>query len=114
MININNVWKSNNHSKFLLQYHLIFVCKYRHNVLSIKEISGEIKILSNIISNKHNVIIKYMEADKNHIYYLIETIPDINISMFIKTLKSYTTYHIWKNHYNILLHLLVWMRSHHL
>lgn len=38
-----------------------------------------------------------MEADKDHIHYMIETTPDINLSNFVRLMKSYTTYHIWKH-----------------
>lgn len=81
-------WKSNSHCKYLLQYHLIFVCKYRKSLLENKVISDEIKQLSAEISKKHNVSIRYMETDKNHIHYMIETTPNINLSNFIRTLKA--------------------------
>lgn len=89
-------WKAKNRHKYLLQYHLIFVCKYRKSLLESKEISDTIKHLSAEISKRHNVSIRYMETDKNHIHYMIETPPNINLSNFIRTLKSYTSYHIWK------------------
>ena len=97
-------WKTKNHSKFLLLYHVIFVRKYRHDILSNINISNDIKELSRKICNKHNVIIKYVETDKNHIHYMIETISNINLSNLIKTLKSYTTYYIWLKYENILKH----------
>ena len=87
-------WNSKNRRKYLLQYHLIFVCKYRKNLFSHKDIDEYIKTLSNEIANKHNVKIKYMETDKDHIHYMIETDTNINISNFIRLLKSYTTFHV--------------------
>jgi len=86
------------HSKFLLRYYLIFVCKYRLKLLSANNISSDIKSLSEKISSKHRVSILYMEVDKDHIHYMIETEPNINLSDFVKTLKSYTTYHIWQKY----------------
>ena len=38
-----------------------------------------------------------METDIDHIYYMIETNPNISISKLVKLLKNYTTYHIWKS-----------------
>ena len=64
-------YSSNSHSKYLLQFHLIFVCKYRKPLLENNEIADEIKILSKIICLKHNIEIKYVETDKDHIHYLI-------------------------------------------
>ena len=95
-------WKSKNHSKYLLQYHLIFVCKYRKKLLSSNSISSDMKSLSKFICEKHNVIIRYIETDKDHIHYMIETEPNINLCDLVKTMKSYTTYHIWKKYHTYL------------
>lgn len=35
-----------------------------------------------------------METDKDHIHYMIETTPNINLSNTVKTMKSYITYYI--------------------
>ena len=95
-------WKSKNHGKYLLQYHLIFVCKYRKKLLSSNSISSDMKSLSKFICEKHNVIIRYMETDKDHIHYMIETEPNINLCDLVRTMKSYTTYHIWKKYHTYL------------
>ncbi len=68
-------WKSKNRHKYLLQYHMIFVCKYRKKLLVSKQISDDIKQFSYEICRKHKVIISYMETDKDHIHYMIETEP---------------------------------------
>ena len=84
-----SVYKSKNHSKFLLQYHLILVCKYRKPLFKlIPELSVNIKELSSLISIKHNVSIKVMEVDKDHIHYFIETIPNINLANYVKSSKE--------------------------
>lgn len=96
-----------NRHKYLLQYHLIFVCKYRKELFLNESISNDIKKLSKEICDKHNIIIKYMEVDKNHIHYMIEVPTTISISKIVKLIKSYTTYHIWKKH-SILLRNEFW------
>jgi len=80
-------YKSTNRHKFLLQYHLIN-----------KKISNDIKILSQEICCRHNIIIKYIETDKDHIHYMIEIGPTLHISKIVNLIKSYTTYHIWKKY----------------
>lgn len=92
-----NNWKSKNRRKYLLQYHLIFVCKYRKRLLN-KEISEDIKQFSYDICQKHDVIIHKMETDKDHIHYMIETDATISISKIVNLMKSYTTYHLWRYH----------------
>ena len=89
-------WKSKNRHKYLLQYHIIFVCKYRKKLLSNKEMSDGIKQLSLDISNKYDFIIKEMETDKDHIHYLIESNPNISVSQIVRVLKQQTAYNIWK------------------
>ena len=81
----------------ILQYHIIFVCKYRKKLLT-PWISEDIKRLSAEICAKHQVQIPYMETDKDRIHYMIETPPNINLADLIKTMKSYTSYHIWRLH----------------
>lgn len=39
-------WKSASHNKYLLQYHLIFVCKYRKKLLVNQQMADEVKLLS--------------------------------------------------------------------
>lgn len=47
---------------------------------------------------KHNVTIHYMEVDKDHIHYMLETMPNINLSNLVRTMKFYITYHIWEKY----------------
>lgn len=41
-----------------------------------------------------------METDKDHIHYMLEIIPNTNLADLVKTIKSYTTFHIWRNFQN--------------
>ena len=95
---MNKEYKHGNRNKYLLRYHLILVCKYRKHLLSANNISSDMKTLAKTIYNKHNVRIHYMEVDKDHLHMMIETTPIINLSDYVRTLKSYTTFHIWKKY----------------
>ena len=83
-------WKSKNRHKYLLQYHIIFVCKYRKKLLASNQVSDDIKLLSFEICGKHHVIIRCMETDKDHIPYMIETEPTMSIRKIVILMKSYT------------------------
>jgi putative transposase len=39
-----------------------------------------------------------METDKDHIHYLIESVPKISASQIVRVLKKQTTKNIWKIH----------------
>lgn len=92
-------YKSFRHAKFLLQYHIIFVCGYRKSLLVRKDICEDIKQLSYKICLMYKYHIKMMRTDKNHIHYLIETVPNTNIANLIMSMKSYITYYIWKRYF---------------
>ena len=62
----------------------------------------EIKQFSYEICQKHKAIIRYMETDKDHIHYMIETESTMFISKMVNLMKSYTTYHIWERYPNYL------------
>ena len=85
-------------AKYLLRYHLILVCKYRKACLADVNISEYIKALSVKISAKHCVEILFMEVDKDHIHYMIQTSPNINLSNYVRVLKQYITYHLWEKY----------------
>ena len=93
---------SKNRHKYILQYHIIFVCKYRKKLFINKKISDNIKSLSREICSKYYINIKYMETDSDHIHYMIEIPPTISVSKVVKLIKSYTTYHIWQLNYDYL------------
>ena len=95
------MWNSKNRRKYLLQYHVIFVCKYKKK-LFIKNIDEDVKQYSKEICNKLNVKIKAIESDRDHIHYMLETDTIHSISKIVKNMKSYITYHIWKSHEKIL------------
>ena len=68
---MSNNWKSKNRHKYLLQYHLIFVCKYRKKLFFNQNILDDIKQFSYDICQRRNMIIHEMETDKDHIHYMI-------------------------------------------
>ena len=71
-------------------------------------ISNDIKILFHQICKKHNILIRYLETDKDHIHYMIELEPNVSISKIISLIKSYTTYHIWKKYSKYLSKFFGW------
>lgn len=100
-------WKSKNRHKYLLQYHVIFVCKYRKKLIDL-EMSNVLKQLSYEICKRHNVRICAMETDQDHIHYMLALEPTMSVSKIVNLLKSYTTYHMWKM-YSAQLHQQFWL-----
>ena len=62
------------------------------------EIKKQIQIFVTVSYYFRMQVIRYMETDKDHIHYMIETEPTMSISKIVNLMKSYTTYHIWKRY----------------
>lgn len=86
---------SKNHSKFLLKYHVIFVCKYRRKLLY-----GNVDtVMKNIffdIANKADFKIGVMETDKDHIHLFVSGEPKLSPLQIVRKLKQESTIRIWK------------------
>lgn len=102
-----NIYKSTSHAKHLLQYHVIFVCKYRLKLFQNSKFDNLIKSLLMRCCDNSKWLLHYVESDKDHIHLLIETKPNTNISKVVNKLKSYTTYHAWRNS-SIYLNKFLW------
>jgi putative transposase len=76
-----------NHSKFLLMYHIIFVCKYRKKIL-FEPINEELKQIIFNISKESDFEILEMETDKDHIHFLIKSETKVSVLAIIRRLKQ--------------------------
>ena len=92
---IMNNYNKTSHSKSLIRFHLILVCKYRKPLLN-NSINESILKLFKDICLKHKINIVSINTDKDHLHALLECHPNTNISNEIRTIKSYTTFHIWE------------------
>lgn len=87
-------YETKNHSKFLLMYHVIFVCKYRKPIL--ESIDNLVKQTMFDISKESDFVIMEMETDKDHIHMLIKSQPKISVLSIIRRLKQEYTHRLWK------------------
>lgn len=93
---MNNKYKTTSHAKHLLQFHVIFVCKFRYKFLQNEKIDIFIKNKLIETAERNKCQIHFIESDKDHIHILIETIPNVNLSQLVNKLKQSTSYHVWK------------------
>ena len=78
---------SNNHSVFLLNYHLILVIMYRRKVIN-DDISNRLKEIFEYICPKYNIVLGEWNHDKDHVHLLFRGAPNTDISKFINAYKS--------------------------
>lgn len=78
---------NNNHSVFLMYYHLVLVVKYRRDVID-KEISDRLREIFEYIAPNYNINIAEWNDDKDHIHILFRGQPNTELSKFINAYKS--------------------------
>lgn len=93
---LNKNYKSKNHSKFILTYHIIFVCKYRKKLLI--KYGEDVKQIMYDISKRYDFVIKEMEVDKDHIHMMISSVPKISPLQMVRVLKQQSTIQMWRRY----------------
>lgn len=83
------------HSKHSLLVHLIFVCKYRKELLV--HTGEDMKEIFRDISLEHQLKIIEMEADKDHIHLLVQYSPVVSVLDIVRWYKQVSTYRIWRS-----------------
>ena len=78
---------NNNHSVFLLHYHLVLVVKYRRNVLN-DVICQRLREIFEYIAPNYNVSVQQWNHDVDHIHVLFKAHPNTELSKFINAYKS--------------------------
>ena len=91
-----NNYSSKNRHKYYLKVHLVFVRKYRKQLLVNNDIDLTVKEIFKDIESKSDFIIDIMETDKNHIHLLVSYPPKISISSIVRKLKQESTIMLWK------------------
>ncbi|TXR91702.1 IS200/IS605 family transposase [Bacillus sp. SH7-1] len=78
---------SNNHSVFLLYYHLVLVVKYRRNVFD-DDMSDYAKDMFVRLSEKYNITLVEWNHDVDHVHILFKAHPNTEMTKFINAYKS--------------------------
>jgi len=87
---------SNNHSVFLMYYHLVLVVKYRRKVID-DTISDYAKDKFVSLCEKYNITLVEWNHDIDHIHILFKAQPNSELSKFINAYKSASSRLIKKN-----------------
>ncbi len=77
----------NQHSCFLLQYHLVLVTKYRHPVIT-EELEIWLKDYTKEYFEQRGMVIQAIECMPDHIHILFDASPNISLSDFVNAFKS--------------------------
>ena len=78
---------TNNHSVFLLYYHLILVVKYRRNVFN-DDMSDYARDIFAKIAPDYNITLLEWDHDGDHVHVMFKAQPNSELSKFINAYKS--------------------------
>jgi len=78
---------NNNHSVFLMYYHLVLVIKFRRNVID-QVISDRLKEIFEYVSPHYNITLQEWNQDRDHVHILFKAHPNSELSKFINAYKS--------------------------
>jgi putative transposase len=85
------------HCKYLIKIHLVFVTKYRKNIIKGNFRCDLLNILYNISLEK-GFIIDVMESDVNHVHILVDIPPQVSVQQVVHQLKQLSTYMLYQIH----------------
>lgn len=91
---------NNNHSVFLMYYHLVIVIKYRRKIID-EVISSRLKEIFESVSPSYNITLQEWNHDKDHVHILFKAHPNSELSKFINAYKSASSRLIKKEYQQI-------------
>jgi len=85
------------HNVTLLLYHLVCPAKYRRKVFT-EETETTLKNICLEIEQRYDLHYVEIEADEDHIHFLIQTVPMMSPTQIVKTTKSITAKEMFRLH----------------
>ena len=85
------------HNVSVLMYHFVCPAKYRRVVFS-EEVDRTLKEICEEISKRYEIIFLEIGTDKDHVHFLVQSIPTYSPTKIITTIKSITAREIFAKH----------------
>lgn len=83
------------HNVSILLYHLVCPAKYRKAVF-VKEVEEELKNISDEISARYEIDFIEIGVDKDHVHFLIQSVPTYSPKKIVQTIKSIMAIEIFR------------------
>ena len=75
------------HAVYDLKYHLVWIPKYRKNILD-REVSDYLKVVFNKIAEEYDFRIDTMEVMEDHVHVFVEVPPRYSPARVVQVMKS--------------------------
>ena len=85
------------HNVSVIMYHFVCPAKYRKVVFS-DEVDKTLRQICLEISKRYEISFLEIGTDKNHVHFLVQSVPKLSPTQIIRTIKSITAREIFKRH----------------
>ena len=83
------------HNVTVLIYHLVFPAKYRRTVID-KHVDSVLNSVCLEIENRYQIQFLEIGTDKNHVHFLVQSVPTYSVTKIVTMIKSLTAREIFK------------------
>ena len=85
------------HNLSVLIYHFVCPAKYRKVIIS-KEVDDALKDICLEISKRYEISFLEIGTDRDHVHFLIQSVPKYSVTEIIRMIKSITAKKIFEKH----------------
>ena len=85
------------HNKTLLLYHIVCPLKYRRGVIT-EAIGESLKEICLQISERYEIHFVEIGYEADHVHFLAQSVPTMNVSEITRTVKSITSKQLFQRH----------------
>ena len=82
------------HNVTVLIYHLVFPAKYRRAVFD-EEVDKELRNVCIELESRYQVKFLEIGTDKDHVHFLVQTVPSYSVTRVVRMIKSLTAREIF-------------------
>jgi len=82
------------HNVSVLLYHLVFPAKYRRSVID-EHVDEVLKEICLEIENRYQVKFLEIGTDKDHVHFLVQSVPTYSVTKIVMLVKSLTAREIF-------------------
>ncbi len=92
-----SIYLHKSHNVSVLLYHFVFPAKYRRVVFDVA-VDQTLKEICLDISKRYEIHFSEIGTDKDHVHFLVQSVPTKSPTSLVKMLKSITAREIFKMH----------------
>lgn len=106
-----NTYRKTRNAKFLLNYHFIWIPKYRRKLLDEPSVQVIVRETIEELSVQHKFNVLSLEIEPDHVHLFISALPKDAPSQLINVIKGTTGRRIGQSHPELKKNGSVWTRS---